>query len=49
LFIFSLDYTIGEWRKNQETGKRERQVTYSTVTQSILGTNTITCTEKQVD
>lgn len=43
-----IDYTIGSWTKNNETGKRERQVTYKTVTQSILGTNTITCNEKQI-
>jgi hypothetical protein len=43
-----LDYAPTEWHKNCETGKRERQVTYKTVTQSILGSNTITCTEKQV-
>lgn len=39
---------MGEWHVNQETKKRERQVTYKTVTQSILGTNTISCNEKQV-
>lgn len=44
-----IDYIMSPWTKNNETGKRERQVTYKTVTQSILGTNTITCNEKQVD
>ncbi|CAF4324191.1 unnamed protein product, partial [Rotaria sp. Silwood2] len=43
-----LEYTIGEWYINNETGKRERQVTYKTITQSILGTNTIFCNEKQI-
>jgi len=44
-----IDYTMSPWTKSNETGKRERQVTYKTVTQSILGTNTISCNEKQVD
>ncbi len=48
LFLFFLDYTIGEWRTNNETGKRERLVTYKTVTQSVFGTYTLTCNEKQV-
>jgi hypothetical protein len=43
-----LEYTFGEWRLDNETGKRERQITYKTITQSILGTNTLTCREKQV-
>ncbi|CAF1560413.1 unnamed protein product [Rotaria sp. Silwood1] len=43
-----LEYTIGEWYINNETGKRERQVTYKTITQSILGTNMLTCNEKQI-
>jgi hypothetical protein len=43
-----LDYTYGEWRLDSETGKRERQITYKTIAQSILGTNTLTCREKQV-
>lgn len=43
-----LDYTYGEWTVNSETGKRERIVTYKTINQSILGTNTLTCREKQV-
>ncbi|CAF3859320.1 unnamed protein product [Rotaria magnacalcarata] len=42
-----LDYAIGEWLVNRETGKRQRQVTYRAITQSILGTNTLFCTEKQ--
>ncbi|CAF3313388.1 unnamed protein product [Rotaria socialis] len=42
-----LDYTIGEWLVNREIGKRQRQVTYRAITQSILGTNTLFCTEKQ--
>ncbi|CAF5194881.1 unnamed protein product, partial [Rotaria magnacalcarata] len=40
-------YAIGEWLVNRETGKRQRQVTYRAITQSILGTNTLFCTEKQ--
>ncbi|CAF0794972.1 unnamed protein product [Adineta steineri] len=42
-----IDFNLGEWHINNETGKRERQVTYKLLSQSILGTNTITCTEKQ--
>ncbi|CAF3574836.1 unnamed protein product [Adineta steineri] len=41
------EFTYGEWNSNNETNKRERQVTYKTVSQSILGTNTLTCREKQ--
>jgi len=44
-----LEYTFGEWGLNNETGKRERQITYKTIAQSILGTNTLTCREKQVE
>lgn len=43
-----IDYTYGEWRLNKQTGQRERQVTYKTVTQSILGTNALSCQERQV-
>ncbi|CAF1068996.1 unnamed protein product [Rotaria sordida] len=43
-----LDYTFGEWNLNTETGKRERQVTYKTLHQSIIGTNTLSCREKQI-
>ncbi|CAF1129073.1 unnamed protein product [Rotaria sordida] len=43
-----LEYTIGEWHINNETGKRERQVTYKTINHSFLGTNTISCNEKQI-
>ncbi|CAF4811660.1 unnamed protein product, partial [Rotaria sp. Silwood1] len=43
-----LDYTYGEWILNIDTGKRERQVTYKTVNQSALGTNTLFCREKQI-
>jgi hypothetical protein len=46
--LFFLDYTATKWRVNNETGKRERQVTYKVLAQLILGTNTISCTEKQV-
>ena len=48
IYPFLLEYTSSDWHKNPETGKRERQVNYKTVTQSILGTNTISCNEKQV-
>ncbi|CAF0932319.1 unnamed protein product [Adineta ricciae] len=41
------DYVYGEWTVNPETGKRERIVTYKTINQSILGTNTLSCREKQ--
>ncbi|CAF0743886.1 unnamed protein product [Adineta ricciae] len=43
-----IDFSFGEWRLDSETGKRIRQFKYKTVTQSILGTNTITCTEKMI-
>ena len=42
------DFSFGEWRLDSETGKRIRQFKYKTITQSILGTNTVTCTEKMV-
>ncbi len=46
--IFFSDYNYGEWHLNKDTGHRERQVTYKTVSQSILGTNSLLCREKQV-
>ena len=46
---FCLDYNYGEWRLSKQTGHRERQVTYNTITQSILGTNALSCREKQVE
>jgi hypothetical protein len=49
VYFFFIDYTFGEWRLNDETGKRERQVTYKTISRSILGTNTLFCQEKQVN
>ncbi len=42
------DFNFGDWHINNETDKRERQVTYKTISQSVLGTNNVTCTEKQV-
>ncbi|CAF2519216.1 unnamed protein product [Rotaria sp. Silwood2] len=42
------DYTFGVWNLNTETGKRERQVSYKTISQSVLGTNTLFCREKQI-
>lgn len=48
IFSSLIDYTYGEWKVNGETHKRERSITYRTVTHSILGTNTISCLEKQV-
>ncbi|CAF1471422.1 unnamed protein product [Adineta ricciae] len=43
-----IDFSFGEWRLDSETGKRIRQFKYKTITQSILGTNTVTCTEKMI-
>ncbi|UJR14583.1 hypothetical protein I4U23_001578 [Adineta vaga] len=42
------DFTMDEWRMNNDIGKQIRNVTYKTITQSILGTNTISCNEKQI-
>ncbi|CAF1135138.1 unnamed protein product [Rotaria sp. Silwood1] len=42
-----IDYTFGEWILNTDTGKRERLVTYKTVSQSVLGTSMLSCREKQ--
>lgn len=44
-----LDYNYGEWQVNKETGQKERLVTYKTIAQSVMGSNTLTCREKQVN
>lgn len=47
-FSSSLDYHYGEWRVNKETGLKERLVTYKTVVGGVVGTNSLSCREKQV-
>jgi hypothetical protein len=46
--LFCIDYHLGEWEVNVDTGKRERVCTYKVTVTAVFGTTTICSTEKQV-
>ena len=48
IFLYTVDFNYGKWILNKDTGCRERLVTYRTVTQALIGSNALTCREKQV-
>lgn len=49
--IFSLshvDFHSGQWKMNDETGKRERVCTYKVTVSAVFGSTTICSNERQV-
>jgi hypothetical protein len=47
--LFFIDYQASEWQVNEETGQRERLLTYKVTVSAVFGSTTICSNERQVN